>query len=137
MTTFDDFLSKAKDVADIAAQKTGEVVEISKLKLQAIKLNNSIQKAYAELGSSYYNSVKFGAGNEEQLRMCVEELDRLLKEQEDLNKSMSEVGKETTVHCVACGFENPSNASFCSRCGTPIASATVETQAVVVESDDN
>ncbi|MBR5558701.1 MAG: zinc ribbon domain-containing protein [Oscillospiraceae bacterium] len=128
MSAFDNFLSKARDVADAAAQKTGEVVEISKLKLQAIKLNSNIQKAYEELGSVYYNSVKFGGNAEDQLNGCVAEIDRLLKEQEELENSMNDVGKSTGHFCTACGFENSAKAAFCSNCGTPLNSTFVDVQ---------
>ena len=126
MNSFDKFWNKAKDVADAAAQKTGEVVEVSKLKLQALKLNGSIQKAYEELGSVYYNSVKFGGNPQDQLHACVAEIDRLLKEQEDLENSMNQVGKNTVRYCTACGFENDGKSSFCSRCGTPLNSVVVD-----------
>lgn len=127
MSTFDRFMNKAKDVADIAAHKTNEVVEISKLKIQALKLNNNIAKAYEELGSAYYNHVKFN-GNSEMLHNCVAEIDRLLKEQEALNDAMQEVGKQPAIYCSACGQELAHDAVYCSRCGSPVSHVIYETK---------
>ena len=120
MSTFDRFMNKAKDVADLAAHKTNEVVEISKLKIQALKLNNSIAKAYEELGSAYYNHVKFN-GSSEMLHNCVAEIDRLIKEQEAINDAMQEVGKQPAIYCSACGQELAHDAVYCSRCGSPVS----------------
>jgi len=120
MSTFDRFMNKAKDVADVAVHKTNEVVEISKLKIQALKLNNSISKAYEELGSVYYNHVKFN-GSSEMLHNCVAEIDRLLKEHEALSDAMQEVGKQPAIYCSACGRELGRETAYCSRCGSPVS----------------
>lgn len=125
MSNFDNFMNKARDVAGAAAHKTGEVVELSKLKLQSVKLGNTIQKAYEELGSAYYNSAKFNASTPEQLNACVEKLDQLLKEQDDLNQQIKAAGKPHSLFCATCGYENAAGASFCSRCGSPMSSGVV------------
>ena len=136
MSTFDEIMLKAKDVAAAAAHKTGEVVEVSKLNLQALRLNNTILKAYEKLGSAYYNSVKFGPAQEDPIRECVEEIDRLLEEQERLNTEIAQVKKHAaSVFCTACGFENPASASFCSRCGQPIGVSTVGVQVTAVQEE--
>jgi uncharacterized coiled-coil DUF342 family protein len=120
MSSFDRFLNRAKDVADIAAQRTNEVVEISKLKIQALRLSNSIAKAYEELGSVYYNHVKYN-GNSEILHNCVTEIDRLLKEQDELNQALREVGNKPSVFCSACGQELSADDVYCSRCGSAVS----------------
>ena len=63
MSRFDDLLLKAKTVANAAGKKTGELVEVSKLKLEAVQINSDIQKAYERLGSVVYEQEKTGADN--------------------------------------------------------------------------
>ena len=123
MNSFDQFLNKAKEVADVAAQKTGEVLEVSKLKLQEVKLNNEINKAFCELGSLYYNSIKFNGGNQEQVAAVVARLDKLLYEQDELKTSVANVGREHKRYCSACGYENSYNSVYCARCGSALGSA--------------
>lgn len=136
MNTFDEFVLMAKDAAGAAARKTGEVVEISKLNLQALRLNGNIRKAYEELGSHYYNSVKYGPAGEEQLRTCVEEIDRLLDEQEKLNAAIDRMGKKETnsLFCASCGFANAPSSAFCAHCGKPLGVSAAEAQ-VLSEND--
>ncbi len=118
MSNFDSFIDKAREVADVAVQKTGEIVEISKVRLQAIKLNHNIQRSYERLGSMYYDSIKFGADSQDLLDACVKEIDDLLIELEKLNNiAHGESGGE--IRCDKCGFENVAEAFFCARCGAP------------------
>ena len=126
MGTFDTFLNKAKNVADVAAQKTGEVVEVSKVKLQAFKINNNIQRAYEKLGSIYYDSVKFDTNSDELLKSCVEEIDRLLQELETLNDSLGDIGKSSSIRCKSCGFDNTPGSFFCARCGAALDAAEAD-----------
>ncbi len=118
MSNFDSFIDKAREVADVAVQKTGEIVEISKVRLQAIKINHNIQRAYERLGSIYYDSVKFGADSQELLDGCVREIDELLIELEKLN-DMVPGENAAEIRCDKCGFENVPEAFFCARCGVP------------------
>ncbi|MBP0963075.1 MAG: zinc-ribbon domain-containing protein, partial [Oscillospiraceae bacterium] len=121
MNTFDSFMNKAREVADAAAQKTGEVLEVSKLKLQEVKLTNDINKAFCELGSLYYNSVKFGGGNEEQMNAAIARLDKMMQEQDELKNNASNVGHDHKRYCTACGHENSATSLFCARCGNSLS----------------
>ena len=125
MNTFDHFINVAKEMADTAAQKTGEVLEASKQKLQEVKLTNTINKVYCELGFLYYNSLKFG-GNQEQMNASVALLDKLLKEQEELKNNPINFSREMKRSCAACGYENSANASFCAKCGNYLSDSAAE-----------
>lgn len=127
MSTFDNFLNKAKEVADAAAQKTGEVLEVSKLKLQEVKLTNSINKAYCELGSLYFNSVKFG-GNNEQINACIAEIEGLLQQQAELQRCEEQFTAKQKCYCSACGHENSVSSSFCTKCGSSLTDKVVDVE---------
>ena len=82
MSRFDDLLLKAKTVANAAGKKTGELVEVSKLKLEAVQINSDIQKAYERLGSVVYEQEKTGADNNDLIALCVSEIDGLLRKRQ-------------------------------------------------------
>ena len=54
MFDFDTLISKVKDVAASAGQKTGELYEFSKLKMRVISLKNQLGKEYKKLGKAVW-----------------------------------------------------------------------------------
>ena len=82
MSAFDHFLDKAKQMADVAGRKTGEVVESSKYKMQAYKITGNIQKAYEKLGSIVYDSTKYGTDSTQLIESCIAEIDGMLAQLE-------------------------------------------------------
>lgn len=128
MGTFDSLFDKAKNVADAASKMTGEVVDISKVKLQAFKINTNIQKNYEMLGSIVYDSMKFGTDSKELVDVCVAEIDRLLAELDVLNDSLHSAHKAEGIRCLSCGFENTEGSFFCARCGTALNASDSEQQ---------
>lgn len=118
MVSFDDLFNKARDVANLAGKKTGEVVEVSKLKLKAVQLNADIQKAYEKLGSIVYEQEKTDGNAAELIALCVSEIDLLFTEFNDINDKIAET--KSTIKCHNCGAINSDEAIYCSRCGTTL-----------------
>lgn len=51
---FDSLISKMKNAASAAGQKTGELYEFSKLKVKVVSLKNQLGKEYKKLGKAVY-----------------------------------------------------------------------------------
>ena len=122
MSKFDSLLNKAKAFADVAGKKTGELVEVSKLKLEVVQVNSDIQKAYERLGNIVYEQEKTGADNKDLIALCISEIDGLLSELSDLNAKINEA--KNTVKCMNCGAENPEGSLYCARCGSALQQAS-------------
>ena len=120
-STLDNLMDRAKSVANSATKMTGEMVELSKNKLQAFKINSNIQRAYEKLGSIVYDSAKFGTDSELLVKACIEEIDGLLAELEEVNSRIEEGRPGGT--CKTCGFTNPESACYCAKCGASLAHA--------------
>ena len=58
MANINEFINTAKDLADLAGKKAGEAVEVSKLKINNVKINGEIQKTYEKLGAFVYKFQK-------------------------------------------------------------------------------
>ena len=58
MGMFEDAVVKAKDVFDVASQKTCEVVSVQKMKICISRANAELKKEYAKLGKLCYESKK-------------------------------------------------------------------------------
>lgn len=113
---FDSFFDKAKDVADIASKKTGELVEISKYKIESVKINNEVEKLYQKLGNSVYLMVKGGYDNQELIEGLTEDIDEMLMRLEAVNEKISDM--KNVVYCGACGAKNEMENYYCVKCGS-------------------
>lgn len=115
-TFFDDLFLKAKDVADVASKKTNEFVEISKYKMECVKINNEIKKLYEQLGSSVYSMAKGGYENKDLIDGLVEDIDDLLIRLSFYNEKISDMKNE--VKCPVCGAKNSDENYYCTKCGS-------------------
>lgn len=118
MDMFDRFLDKAKDVCDIATKKTGEIYEVSKIKLECISINNEVKKLFEKLGSCVYSMVKANYENQDVIDSIIEEIDECKKRLVLLHDKLCELKNVST--CIACGHKNPEDNYYCSKCGSRI-----------------
>lgn len=124
MDTFDEFLGKAKNLVDIAGKKTGEAVELARLKMNRIQINSDIQKTYEKLGAFVYKFHKSGETNNELIDICVGEIDGLLAQLDVISNKINDI--KSSVKCPQCGTLNDQGAIYCAKCG---AKMSVETAA--------
>lgn len=115
---FDDIFDKARTAMNIAAKKTNEVVEVSKLKLDAVKLNNEITALYEKLGRSVYQMKQEKYQDESLISSLCEEINELLKKLSELSESIAE--KKNEIVCPTCGTINMKDNLYCFKCGTKI-----------------
>lgn len=115
---FDDFVLKAKDIADAATKKTGELYEISKYKYECIKINGEVKKLYEQLGSSVYSMVKGGYDNHELVESLTEEIDECLDRLREINEIIADL--KDTVVCPICGAKNAVDNAYCAKCGSKL-----------------
>ena len=71
MDFFDDVVNKAKEAIDVASKKTGEVVNTQKQKFDIASLENKRAKDFAVLGEIYYNKIKDGEAQDENISELV------------------------------------------------------------------
>lgn len=90
---FEEFLDKAKDLAEVAGKKTEKMVEVSKYKLESVRLNNEIKKAYERLGSSVYAMMKDGYENQELVEGIVDDIDELMLRLDAVTEKLAELRK--------------------------------------------
>lgn len=117
---FDDFLLKARDIADAAGKKTSEIYEVSKYKYECIKLNGEIKRLYEQLGSSVYSMVKGGYDNNELVESLTEEIDEHLDRLKAINELIA--GMKNLSLCPVCGAKNSADSLYCSKCGSKLRS---------------
>lgn len=120
MSRFDDFVDEfvfmAKNAADAASKKTGEVVEISKLRYQIRQTEWDIEKAYAKLGAIIYESKRSAEDFTDAILLATGEIDDLKLKRDQFEAKLRTYRK--VQKCAKCEKENDMSASYCARCGS-------------------
>ena len=115
MTTVEEVILKAKDLADAAGKKTGDLVQLGKLKLEASETERAISLQLEKIGRLVYAAHKSGESVEQQLGEPYAALEQLAQKLAQINDAMDEL--RCTKHCNACGQNNAANAAYCQNCG--------------------
>lgn len=118
MTKFEDVVSRVKGIAENVGQKTGELVELGKMKMKIADLRREIAGAHEGLGRLIYDSRKSGEPIDDMVDACIEHIDALNAEIEDLEERIMD--SKNLARCYACGAFNEQTATFCNQCGTKL-----------------
>ena len=129
MGLFEDVVINVKSALNVVGKKAGKIVDVSKLKISAVEIQNKISKLYEELGRCAYKSFK-----DDKEPSCIEEyakkIDVLKEEYVSIDEKIAEMKKK--VRCSKCGFINLEDAVYCCKCGAKIES-TCESEDVESE----
>ena len=114
----DEILDKAKEMVDVAAKKTNDAVEVSKLKFDLSKCQSELREIYQELGKKV--SLKSRKILEDDVEYCslFEEIDEILERIDALNVTIAD--RQNLLICQRCGAKNRVDHLFCSQCGSPL-----------------
>lgn len=115
MAIFEDMLSRAKVLAEVAGKKTGEMVENTKVKMEIAQIQREVASLYEGLGRLVYDGRKSGESVEDMVEACVAHLDEQNAYLEELQDRLLE--SKSAVRCAACGTVNDDSARFCNHCG--------------------
>ncbi len=118
MEFFEQIKNKTVDVAQTVAQKSGEAVEISKIKYAIFDLNNDIKKLYSEIGKLVYTEVADSAEYSEGVLMKCEIIRAKKAKIEALKAKADRVKRGSAYTCPECGRECGEAESGCPYCGS-------------------
>lgn len=118
MDMFDNFAQKAKGVCEVATKKTGDFVEISKIKLDCIAINGEIKKLYEKLGSCIYSMNKANYENKDVIDSIIGEIDDCKQRLTILVDKLGEL--KNIIVCPVCAYKNPKENFYCAKCGSRI-----------------
>ena len=112
------FISDLKNTVNTAVKKSGELVELTKLKVAIADTKNAIRNRFESLGELAYLAAKgedTPASDAESLVADISELKATLSEQEA--KAAELTNKKI---CSQCGKMAADDAAFCPSCGNPL-----------------
>lgn len=118
MGLFEDAVITAKGAVDLAGKKTGEIVELSKLRISLAEIEGKIKNLYESLGRSVYNAAKTETDATDLVKEKSEQIDTLLADLAALKEKVSSIREEKK--CASCGTLNPQDANYCKKCGSQL-----------------
>lgn len=117
MTDFNELIDKAKDIAQTAGEKSQEIYQISKLKVEITQLKMKLEKSFASIGKQYYECQK--AGDElPDFAALIEEIDLLKADIEEKKDCISQL--KNSIRCTVCGADVDKDDPFCPKCGAQV-----------------
>ncbi|MBN2029339.1 hypothetical protein JW824_03745 [bacterium] len=100
-TTWEDIKKKVKGGVAIAADKTEEYAKIGKLKVDIVKINHNLDKAYANLGRAMHKllskSRKVDVTDNAQVKTLITKIDDLNKSVQAKEKEIESIKKESAA----------------------------------------
>lgn len=115
MDFFDDVFEKAKNVFDVAKNKTEEAVIIGKQKYDVAAMESRLNKSYNALGRLCYENYKNDAESSDEIKALISEI---TSETEAIENARAEIAKMKNKRiCPKCGETVAEASVFCNRCG--------------------
>lgn len=109
-------ISEIKSTADKVAKKSGELVELSKAKLNIANTKSDISANFKLLGEMVYIAQRDDTEiNPERLDEIIAKIDVLYERLADFNEIVT--GLMNKKLCPECNKTSDAEASFCSNCG--------------------
>lgn len=115
MTTWEEWLLKAKDAADVVGKKTTEMAETVKLKTKAAGVQREIAATFEGMGRLMYDSRQNGSDVTELLDTAAKRVDQLQAELQAIEDELCTY--KNAVRCPDCHEIVAEQAVYCSRCG--------------------
>ncbi len=106
------------DTAESAGKKAGDMVELTKMKMQVSQYKSELSKAHEKLGAMVYNMMKEDEEDTSAISVCIDEIDYILDKIQEAEEKVKELRKVTC--CQSCGGEISSDVCFCPKCGAKI-----------------
>ena len=125
MSFFNNLKKNLNTAANYTVQKTGEVTEAAKIRLDIRTQNVRLAKCFENMGQLYYKSVKEnGEAVSAELDACILEADGIKAEIAILRRDLAKA--QGCVICSACGAQISNKSVYCPLCGIKLEEESEE-----------
>jgi predicted RNase H-like nuclease (RuvC/YqgF family) len=115
---FEDVYIKAKTIFGVLSSKTGQFVDVAKLKVEIAEYESEQRREFEKLGRIVFYDKKNESSNESEVERCAAAIE-LLDKKIAYTKSKIDKLKEKVV-CGNCNEKSEKNSRFCGNCGTDL-----------------
>lgn len=118
MIDFTTLKTRIMDTAEIAGKKAGDMVELTKMRMQVAQYKGELSKAHEKLGAMVYNMMKADEEDTSAINVCIDEIDYIHDKIAEAEEKVKELRR--VCCCASCGGEIPVDACFCPKCGAKV-----------------
>lgn len=115
MAFFENIGKRVSEAAQVAAKKSSELVEVTKLNSSISSEENKIRELYQQIGKSVYQKFVIGEEVIPEVNDTCLEIQTREKTIDDLKEKIHEI--KNIRLCEQCGAELDRDTAFCSKCG--------------------
>jgi DNA repair ATPase RecN len=110
----DRIFSDVKSAAESVVKKSGDLIEITRVKVAAAAARAQLSEAYGRLGEAVFRQ-RDALNLNEGVRAVLTEIEAKIQEIDELEEKHSEL--KNLKNCKGCKKKNPREAVFCLYCG--------------------
>lgn len=118
MAALDNFLNRAKSVAQNTGKKASELLEATKLNLSISELQIEIDNVMKEIGKTVYHDYENQMVTNEEIAQKCAKIEEKYAQIKDLKDKVNSI-KNLKI-CSKCAEANPSSNAFCLKCGNKL-----------------
>ena len=118
MTFFDDALNKTREAIDVVSKKTGEVVNVQKLKFEASSVESKRDKDFKKLGQLVFAQLRDSEALTAEMRGVIADINEKNQKINELEREIAKVQNRRL--CPECNTVIGENALFCQNCGKKV-----------------
>ena len=135
MSFFENLKKNINTAANYTVQKTGEMTEAAKIRLDIRTQNLRLAKCFENIGQLYYKSIK------ENGEIASAEMDAYILEADGIKLEISILRRELAkaqgcVICSSCGAQISNKSVYCPLCGIKLEEETVEEESVAATTEE-
>ena len=119
MGVLEDLFVKAKDAVGVIGEKAGQFMDVSKLNIRKVELENDLKTEYENLGKIVYKSEKNQKRDDAAINYEIAQIDNISMQIEDVKNQIA-VMKNKTI-CKSCGQANEMSSTYCAKCGSALS----------------
>lgn len=116
MAFFDELKKSFTDVSETLTKKSGEIVEVQKLKMKKSSLESDVKKNLAQLGQIYFQQMQESGVIDEAAEEFFQNIVDANEAIDEIKVKLEQMSKEKV--CAVCGEKSPKTMAFCPHCGT-------------------
>jgi RNA polymerase subunit RPABC4/transcription elongation factor Spt4 len=130
MSLWDDISRKVTKGTKVVSQKSGELIEVTKIRLDMASEKDKIRKLYEDIGKAVYSSRKDGVRRESEIEANCQLIDEIQYKIRRLNQKIVQIKGGSL--CKRCGQVVGPDQRYCHSCGRELEL----TGRVVADNDD-
>lgn len=133
----DKILEMVTQTTKNAIKKSGEAVEVTKIRLAINSDKSKIKELKLQVGELMYEAYSGNASSGDEIEELCQEISELYKEIERKEQAIAEI--KNLRRCSKCGANNEIDAYFCKKCAAELKTddASVEADVVVEDTENN